>query len=81
MRTKDKSAGLTLLPCKPDVCQECAVKHESNQPHNQKSLYYQYKFYGEHKRFPTWKDAIAHCSEPIKQAWEKELKALGVWKD
>jgi len=60
------SIGMILLPCNPEVCQECAVKHSPEQPHNQQSLYYQYKFYGKYKKFPKWKDAIAHCSESIK---------------
>lgn len=74
-------AGLTLLPCKPGVCQECAVDHPPEAPHNQQSLYYQYKFYGQHGRWPTWKDAIAHCDETTKGFWESELKRRGHWSE
>jgi hypothetical protein len=74
-------SGMQLMPCAPDVCQECAVKHEKGNAHNNQSLYYQYHFYAEHKRFPTWKDAIAHCSEEVKKAWEVELRKIGQWKD
>lgn len=69
--------GLRLLPCAPDVCQECAIKHDPAEPHNKQSLYYQYKFYGEHKRWPTWSDAIAHCSPELREAWKNELLKLG----
>jgi len=68
----------TLLPCAPDVCQECAVKHEPKLPHNQQSLYYQYKFYQEHGRWPTWADAMSHCSPEIQELWGDSLKKRGV---
>lgn len=75
-------SGMTLLPCKKGgVCQECAVDHRPEEPHNQQSLYYQYKFYGEHGRWPTWKDAIAHCNEVTQVMWEKELKRRGYWSE
>lgn len=68
-----------LLPPAPDVCQECAVKHAPEEPHDATSLYYQYSFKAEHGRYPTWKDALAHCSEELKAAWTKELKRRGKW--
>lgn len=38
--------GMTLLGKTPEgTCQECAVKHSPEQPHNRDSLAYQYKFY------------------------------------
>lgn len=70
--------GFALLPCAKDVCQECAVKHDPSQPHNQQSLHYQYKFYGDHGRWPTWTDAMAHCSPEIKATWTHELRKCGV---
>jgi len=69
---------MTILPPAPDVCQTCAVKHDPAQPHNQQSLHYQYTFYKEHDRWPTWADAMAHCSEPVKAQWTKELKKHGI---
>ncbi len=75
-RTKGK--GFMLVPPAPDVCQECAEKHDPAQPHNKASLYYQYSFYAKHGRFPTWADAMAHCSEEIQQAWKAELKEHGI---
>lgn len=73
-----ESQSFTLLPCAPDVCQECAVDHTPDQPHNQQSLYYQYHFFGQNKRWPTWTDAIAHCSETVRQYWIEELRKMGV---
>jgi len=73
-----ESKKLALMPCAPDVCQECAVKHEPDQPHNAQSLYYQMKFHGENGRFPTWMDAIAHCPKEVQEAWKKELRKKGI---
>ena len=73
-----KVCGFSLMPCAPDVCQECATDHEPEMPHNQQSLYYQYKFYAEHGRWPTWADAMAHCSDKMKALWTAELTKLGV---
>ena len=62
----------------PGTCQECAVKHDPGQPHNKQSLTYQYKFYADHGRWPTWADAMAHCSTEIKEYWKKELLKHGI---
>lgn len=66
--------ALKLLPPSKDVCQECAVKHEVDEPHNKDSLYYQYYFRSQHDRWPTWDDAMAHCDESTKAAWQTLLK-------
>jgi len=70
--------GFALLPPSPDKCQICAVAHEPEQAHNQQSLFYQYKFFGENGRWPTWNDAIAHCAPEVKAQWVKHLTDLGV---
>lgn len=71
--------GITLLGRTPSgTCPICAVKHDPEQPHNRDSLAYQYKFYDEHGRWPTWTDAMAHCSEEIKAFWVEQLTARGV---
>lgn len=41
----------------PGRCRICAAKHRPGTPHEVKSLYYQVRFYLEHKRFPTAEDA------------------------
>ena len=69
--------GLCILPPKSDVCQECAVDHKPDQPHDQKSLYYQYYFRAKHGRSPTWEDAMKHCSEGTKKLWREELIKAG----
>jgi hypothetical protein len=75
------TAVLKVLPPAKDVCQECATKHEPGQPHNQQSLYYQIFFYERYGRYPTWVDAISHCTQAVKDAWKKELIERGEWKE
>lgn len=71
--------GATLLSRVPEgCCQECAVQHEPQMPHNKDSMYYQYHFYDEHGRFPTWEDAMAHCPVEIRTYFIEELKKRGV---
>lgn len=71
--------GMTLLGKTPEgTCTECAVKHDPEQPHNRDSLTYQYKFYDQHGRWPTWADAMAHCPEEVKEVWTQVLRERGV---
>ena len=69
---------MKLLPAAPGTCPECAVTHEPDQPHDKHSLFYQYKFYRDNGRWPTWKDAMAHCSEDMQRLWIDALKERGV---
>lgn len=66
------------MPCKPGVCQECGAEHHVEQPHDKDSVYYQYKFYDENGRWPTWEDAMAHCTEEMKVEWIKVAAEMGV---
>lgn len=66
-----------IVPPKADVCQECATKHEPDQPHDKMSLYYQYHFLAKHGRWPTWEDAVAHCDKETKKIWREELIRFG----
>ena len=68
---------MILLPPPIDKCQQCAIKHPPDQPHNQQSMHWQYWFYGKHGRWPKWSDAMAHCADDVKLRWTKELKRLG----
>ena len=68
----------TILSGSPGSCPECAVKHDPEQPHNQQSLTYQYKFFQKNGRWPTWVDAMSHCSDDIKTLWSEELAMLGI---
>ena len=59
-------------------CSECAVKHEPSEPHNQQSLAYQYSFKAKHGRWPTWLDAMGHCSPETQERWKNALREHGV---
>lgn len=69
---------MILLPPSPHVCQSCAVEHSPDQPHNQQSIYWQYWFYSQYGRRPTWADAMAHCDAQVQSFWIEELKKRGV---
>lgn len=71
--------GITMIGKTPEgTCPMCGTAHAPEFPHNQQSLTYQYKFYDQNGRFPSWADAMAHCTEDIKAYWTKELKARGI---
>jgi hypothetical protein len=42
-------------------------------------MYYQYRFYGIRGRWPTWADAIAHCTAEMQANWKKLLTEAGRW--
>lgn len=62
----------------PGRCKVCATKHPPEDPHDRDSLYYQNRFYKLHKRFPTWQDAMNHCTEERKASFIKELSRRGI---
>lgn len=55
-----------VLPPAPGLCQVCGGKHPPELPHNMTSLYYQVSFHQKNGRYPTWEDAMAHCTEKMK---------------
>ena len=67
---------LGLTP--PGTCEECGKAHDPKQPHNAQSLHYQYYFYAQHRRWPDWRDAMAHCEPDVQQTWRDELIKIGV---
>lgn len=69
---------MSLLPPTQDKCQKCAVDHEEDIPHDQTSLYWQTWFYLQHRRQPTWRDAMAHCTDEVKQQWIIALQEHGI---
>ena len=74
-----EETGFMMIGNVPEgTCKMCAVKHDEAQPHNRQSLTYQYKFYDENGRWPTWKDAMSHCSDEIKKVWIETLTKKGV---
>ena len=60
------------------TCPVCATVHDPKDPHDRNSLYYLHRFHRRHKRFPTWADAMAHCSAETQEAWKKKLLNQGV---
>lgn len=70
---------MQLLPPKEGTCPLCATAHEPYLPHNAQSLYYQYRFYAAHGRWPTWQDAVAHCDSEMRMVWEERLTTMGAW--
>lgn len=70
--SETKNAGMLLGP-PPDKCQECAVDHPWDEPHNQQSMYYQMQFHAKHGRWPTWSDAMAHCTDEKKSLVRRAL--------
>ena len=72
---------MMLLPPKPGTCPVCATEHDPALPHNRCSLYYQMRYYRKHGRFPTWADAMAHCSDEMKAYWTNALTEKGVPKE
>ena len=77
---REKDATWTLMPIDTSdgKCSQCAVMHPPELPHNQESLAYQYSFYAEHDRWPTWADAMAHCDDEVREAWTVALRLQGV---
>lgn len=76
-----KAVGLEdmiLAPPLAGSCPECATVHDPALPHNRQSLYYQYKFYQKHRRYPTWQDAMAHCTSEVRMLWIRALAKRGV---
>jgi hypothetical protein len=66
---------MTLLKPKPGLCQECAVKHEPEAPHDATSLYWQMnrKMAG---KPANWRAAMAHCSPEVQAAWTEKLTQM-----
>ena len=78
---KTETVKFGILPPKAGYCSVCGTDHEPAMPHNAQLLYYQYAFYGEHGRWPTWADAVAHCAPETQAAWKAELTRLGHWSE
>lgn len=75
---KDETGFMMIGNVPEGTCEICAVKHDEEQPHNQQSLTYQYKFYDKNGRWPTWKDAMSHCPDEIKKVWMAALTEKGI---
>lgn len=67
-----------MLPAAPGACAECATQHPPEQPHNQRSLFYQMRFHQQHDRWPTWNDAMRHCAPATQRQWREGLRDIGI---
>lgn len=76
-RVSEAKGTTMMMPAKEGTCEWCATAHDPTQPHNNQSMFYQYRFYNEHARWPTWTDAMSHCSDIIQKHWKEELIKLG----
>lgn len=76
--TKAVHAHVVLKPVPFDVCEECGRDHKPDSPHDAESLRYQYRFYAEHTRWPTWADAMAHCPDHTRMIWTDTLALRGI---
>jgi len=76
--TKSEGAGMYMLSPPQGHCQVCATKHDPRMPHNKQSMYYSVLFQNTYGRYPTWLDAMAHCSKEMQDAWKAELEKHGV---
>lgn len=76
---KTEMVGFQIMPARAGTCAVCGVKHEPYMPHNAQSMFYQYRFFGQHGRWPTWSDAIAHTTPEMQTAWKAELTVAQHW--
>lgn len=66
-----------VLPAAPGRCPQCATDHPPEQPHDM-TLFYKYAFHQQHQRWPTWNDAMSHCSPEMQDVWRKALWEIGI---
>ncbi len=81
MTGQDSMDDLLILPPKSGACPYCASVHDPAEPHNKNSLYYQHRFHADNGRYPTWADAMKHCSEITKAHFRAELAKRGITVD
>jgi len=70
--------GVRITAPVPGTCPVCATVHQTEDPHDLNSLYYQNRFFKAHRRFPTWADAMSHCGAMTKAVWIEKLRKKGI---
>jgi hypothetical protein len=55
----------------------CGAAHELGDAHDWTSVYYMLSFRSTFGRFPTYKDAIAHCTIRKKREWMSAIRRAG----
>ena len=78
MRPSDGMDEIRITAPVPGTCPVCATKHDERNPHDRDSLYYQNQFFKANKRFPSWWDAMSHCTDMTKATWVEKLKKRGI---
>jgi hypothetical protein len=75
-----ETVDFMLLPPNPEAagCPLCGAEHQPHEPHNRDSLHYNYDFLAQHGRWPTWRDAVAHCDPEVQARWLAALTQKGV---
>lgn len=76
---KTETVDFKIMPPPPGTCAVCGFKHEPALPHNAQSMYYQYRFKGEHGRWPTWADAVAHTTSEMQTLWKAAPEMAKHW--
>lgn len=69
---------IAIIPPTPEACPYCGDRHDPRDPHNRDSLTYQHKFRKAYGRYPTWEDAMRHCSLMTQIRFAAELKERGI---
>ena len=67
-----------ILPLSRWKCPICADRHTEKEPHNRNSLYFQMRFFQDHRCSPTWGDCLSGLSPLMKAYWRMEMKKKGV---
>lgn len=76
--TIQREGRLSILPPKIGSCALCGELHDKREPHNNSSILYQHKFRMKYGRYPTWEDAMGHCSLYVKKRFAEELAKAGI---
>ena len=66
MRPSDGMDEIRITAPVPGTCPVCATKHDERDPHEA------------NKRFPSWWDAMSHCTDMTKAVWVEKLKKRGI---
>ena len=74
----EQDLTVVILPPTPGACRICGDTHDKSEPHNRDSLIYQHKFRKRHGRYPTWEDAMTHCSPTVQKRTAEKLRRRGI---
>ncbi len=78
-------AAMHVLPPESG-CSECGREHDEGLPHDLQSMVYQYAFRNRtaregDERWPTWLDAMAHCTPATRGLWISAMREHGIQLD